>query len=189
MITGALIRLAATIALSGAAAAGLSPPTAGPALSAAPAPPPVPRGSGNDECSGAVPLAGAFVTFAFDNNSATTGSYAQDNPGCEFFGYRGIERDEWFLWTAPDTGGASLSSCEGSLYDTKAAVYDTAACPPTNLLAGSTSSKWVSSPAASRATELSRSSGPAVSPRAPTPQASPTIAANPPRPLATARFP
>ncbi|MBC7772554.1 MAG: hypothetical protein H7210_08685, partial [Pyrinomonadaceae bacterium] len=61
----------------------------------------------------------------------TTGSSGQGEPACIFFGSANIDLDEWFLWTANGTGTATLSTCGSAPVDTKIAVWDGSACPPT----------------------------------------------------------
>src|SRR5262249_53576300 len=64
-----------------------------------------------------------------------TGVDGQSNAACLFYGTTAIDHDEWFTWTSPVTGSATLQGCgqvtggDGA-YDTKVAVYSGTACPP-----------------------------------------------------------
>jgi len=94
-----------------------------------------PRGFSNDECAFPLAIAGSPVSFLQHANNATSGNAGQNNPGCQAFGTRRIDNDEWFLWRANATGLATLSACPaGGIIDTKAAVWDGSTCPPTALL-------------------------------------------------------
>ncbi len=117
-------------------------------------PPPVgPRGGGNDECGSAVVLAGSPVTIFQNANNATP--EPRD---------RGMRR-AWPSTPATSTttsgfsgsptprGVAVLRSCGGGTIDTKAAVWDGAACPPSSIVACNDGR-----PAARRASFLSSSS-------------------------------
>lgn len=94
-----------------------------------------PRGGGNDECGNAIVVAGSPVTLMQNANNATTGTAGQGNNACLAFNTRNINNDEWFLWFANATGVATLRSCGGGTIDTKAAVWDGTACPPTSIVA------------------------------------------------------
>jgi subtilisin-like proprotein convertase family protein len=97
----------------------------------APRPPSGLRGIGNDECSGALSLGnGNPVVINFDNTQATTGVDGQGNSACLFFGSTAIDLDEWFTWTSPVSGTATLASCSQTTVDTKVAVYSGSSCPP-----------------------------------------------------------
>jgi hypothetical protein len=82
------------------------------------------RAQGSDSCAAPTLIAGEG-TFPFSTSSATTGSQGQFNCSGSF----GIDRDVWFAWVAPASGGATLSLCGGASFDTKVAAYDGAACP------------------------------------------------------------
>jgi len=91
----------------------------------------------NDACASATPISGTGL-FAFDNATAT-----MDGPShnaCEFFNQTQIDHDVWYCWTAPAqalTGNYVVGTCGHTVVDTKIAVYDGCACPPTdgNLMA------------------------------------------------------
>jgi hypothetical protein len=68
-------------------------------------------------------------SFAFDNSTATTGAYGQNEANCKSFGTTGIGSDLWFSWTADLTGGVVLSLCASTGIDTKIAVYPELGCP------------------------------------------------------------
>lgn len=81
----------------------------------------------NDDCVAATVIAAG--TTAFDTTGATTDG--PDEPAdCDFFSYTHIDNDRWWRYTATCTGDLEVSLC-GSGYDTKLAVYDGVACPPT----------------------------------------------------------
>jgi len=94
-----------------------------------------PRGGGNDECGSPFIIAGSPVVLQQNANAATTGTAGQGNNACLAFGTRNINNDEWFLWRANASGVAVLRSCGGATMDTKAAVWDGTACPPTSIVA------------------------------------------------------
>jgi hypothetical protein len=108
---------------------------AGPNADPADPPPNGPRGFGNDECNSPILVAGSPVTLQQNANNATTGTAGQGDPACQAFGTRNINNDEWFLWFANASGVATLRSCGGATMDTKAAVWDGTACPPTSIVA------------------------------------------------------
>lgn len=93
-----------------------------------PTPPP------NDDCENAQTIFGRGE-FPFDNITATT-----DGPthaDCQAFGEDQIEADVWYRWTAPCDDMVVVSTCDISTTDTRIAVYEGWACPPTdaNILA------------------------------------------------------
>jgi len=63
---------------------------------------------GSDSCSSPTSISGQG-DFAFNSSSATTGSQGQNEAQCDQFGTTGIDRDVWFVWTAPADGFATLS--------------------------------------------------------------------------------
>lgn len=98
---------------------GYSNPTAGPR-----------GGPANDSCAAA--LAVGDGATAFDTTGADTDGPALP-AGCdEGFGVA-FGQDIWFCYTASCDGTATASLC-GSGYDTRMAVYNGCACPPTTLL-------------------------------------------------------
>ena len=78
----------------------------------------------NDECSSAQTLTGAGL-FPFDLSAATSGG---PSLSCGF--KPAVERDVWFLLTAPCTGSVRARTCGQTPVDTKLAVYAAGACPP-----------------------------------------------------------
>lgn len=77
---------------------------------------------GTDSCASPTPIAGNGP-FAFNNSAATAGP--QDTVVCGI----NIERDVWFVWTAPTTDTYVASTCNGTGLDTLMAVYDGNSCP------------------------------------------------------------
>jgi hypothetical protein len=75
----------------------------------------------------------------FDNIVCSTGSQGQSEGICLFGGQTGIERDQWFVWTAGANGSAMLTTCfgiaSGSSDDTKVAIYPGNACPTSPAIA------------------------------------------------------
>ncbi len=71
-------------------------------------------------CGSAKAIFGTGV-YSFDNSLAGTDGVG--HPGCTFFGQSQIERDVWFLWTAPADGLTSVGTCALTFIDTKIAVY------------------------------------------------------------------
>jgi hypothetical protein len=82
----------------------------------------------NDDCANCEAISGEG-NFPFDNTNAST-----DNPGthaaCDFFGSTVIDNDVWYCWTAPCTDTVTLTTVGNTSVDTKIAVYDSTACPP-----------------------------------------------------------
>jgi hypothetical protein len=83
----------------------------------------------NDPCSNPDIIAGSGP-FNFDSSQATTGAEGQSEAICNFFASTAINNDQWYRWTAPSSGQATLTVCGQSTVDTKAAVYPgTPQCP------------------------------------------------------------
>lgn len=81
----------------------------------------------NDDCAAAVPVYEGATWF--DTTGATTDG--PEEPECQFaLDDPVIGQDVWFWYHAADSGTAALTLCD-SLYDTKMAVYESQACPPT----------------------------------------------------------
>jgi hypothetical protein len=76
-----------------------------------------------DDCSNAIPISGSG-TYAYDNTLATTS--AVQGLAC---GTGTIFGDEWYDWTCPTTGVATLSMCGGMGFDTVIAAYAGSGCP------------------------------------------------------------
>jgi len=83
---------------------------------------------GSDNCATPTVIAGTG-TFNYNNSSATTGTQGQSESLCFQFGTDNIDRDVWFTWTAPSSGGLTLSLCGGPFQDMKVAAYPGSACP------------------------------------------------------------
>ncbi|MEM7164101.1 MAG: hypothetical protein AAF581_01480 [Planctomycetota bacterium] len=90
----------------------------------------------NDSCMSPIVLASpASGPVAFANTVATTSSPTITPSVCtHWLGNSSIERDLWYEYTATTAGAVVARSC-GSSFDTKIAVYDGGACPPTSLVA------------------------------------------------------
>ena len=85
-------------------------------------------------CTTATPIAGTGL-FAGDNIGGT-----MDVAGSIACAPNSVEvGDVWYNWTAGGTGSVTMSMCPAhggsATFDTFLAVYDTAACPPTVLIA------------------------------------------------------
>lgn len=104
---------------AGPAAKGQSNPTAGPR-----------GGPANDACAAAIPVGDGAT--GFDTTGADTDGPALP-AGCEEGFGLSLGQDIWFCYTATCDGTATASLC-GSGYDTRMAVYNGCACPPTTLL-------------------------------------------------------
>ncbi|MBL8881124.1 MAG: hypothetical protein JNG88_18600, partial [Phycisphaerales bacterium] len=74
---------------------------------------------GADLCANAQPISGTG-SFAFDNSAATTDGVP--DALCNFFSQQDITNDVWFAWTAPASGGFTISTCGGTSMDSKIAV-------------------------------------------------------------------
>ena len=84
--------------------------------------------NGSDSCATPDAIFGTGV-FPFDNSTATTGTEGQSENICYQFSWSAIDNDVWFVWTAPSTGTATWSLCNGTTMDSKIAVYAGSACP------------------------------------------------------------
>jgi hypothetical protein len=82
----------------------------------------------NDECIAAAAISGEG-TFPFDNAGATT-SELPLLPTCD--GSTSMDLDVWFCWTANCDELVKVETCGQTAVDTKIAIYDTCACPPTS---------------------------------------------------------
>jgi hypothetical protein len=84
-----------------------------------------------DQCTDALPISGAGV-FPFDNRTATTDGPVHaacatiDGPDKQ------VQKDVWYCWTASCTDTVFVRTCGQTTVDTKLAVYDGCACPPTD---------------------------------------------------------
>ncbi len=76
---------------------------------------------GSDDCATPTPIAG-LGTFAYNNAAATQSPQAGT---CATV----INRDVWFVWTAPATDTFQIDSCGLATWDTQYAVYAGTACP------------------------------------------------------------
>lgn len=84
----------------------------------------------NDNCADATLISGAG-SFNFKNADATT-----DGPlhlDCKTLGGdEQITKDVWYCWTSPCNTQVLARTCNSTAVDTKIAVYDGCACPPTD---------------------------------------------------------
>ncbi len=85
----------------------------------------------NDDCVDAA-LVNTVGDIFFDNAGATMDGPA--HAACLAEGQTQLDHDLWYCWTAPCTGDVFVRTCETSDVDTKIAVYDGCACPPTDEL-------------------------------------------------------
>jgi hypothetical protein len=121
LLTCALLASTASLALAQQPSLDLQPSRATPVLPIA-NPPPAPLVGGSDSCTTPDPISGVGQ-FQFDDTVATTGPDGQSTINCIFFNAIGIDADVWFVWTAPQTGTAVISTCGLTTIDTKIAVY------------------------------------------------------------------
>ncbi|MDZ4772409.1 MAG: hypothetical protein SGI72_04665 [Planctomycetota bacterium] len=91
-------------------------------------PPPAPLLGGSDSCATPDAIAGIGL-FAFDDTNATTGTQGQSESACNAFGNTAILADVWFVWTAPSSGMARVTTVNQTIVDTKIAAYPGGACP------------------------------------------------------------
>ena len=84
----------------------------------------------NDDCSGAVPI--DLGSTGFDTRLATTDGPA--HPKCKEFDGGVTGNDVWYLFTAPDTGTLTVSTCNTADYDSDLIVYDGVDCADLVLL-------------------------------------------------------
>jgi hypothetical protein len=79
----------------------------------------------NDDCANALPITDSAF---FNTTDATTDG--PDEPGsCNFFGNSHINKDVWFVWTAPCNGTAVFSTDNPATdFDTKMGIY-VGGCP------------------------------------------------------------
>jgi len=83
---------------------------------------------GSDSCATPTPISGQG-TFAFNNMGATTGPEGQSENLCVYGAGASIENDVWFAWTSDFSGLAQITTCGGSMDNTKIAAYAGANCP------------------------------------------------------------
>ncbi|MCP4251138.1 MAG: hypothetical protein GY778_29220, partial [bacterium] len=82
----------------------------------------------NDDCADSIVISGE-TSISFSNIGAITDG--PDEPAaCNFFGYTNVGADIWYCYKPSCDGQVTVSLC-GSAYDTKLAIYDGCACPPT----------------------------------------------------------
>jgi hypothetical protein len=79
----------------------------------------------NDNCSGATAVGAG--TFSFNTVGATNSTPAIPS-SCNAGATTTINKDVWFLFTAPCSGTATAATC-GTAFDTNVAVYAGGACP------------------------------------------------------------
>ncbi len=85
--------------------------------------------TGGDDCDSPDVIVGTGQ-FAFDITTATTGDDNQTEPLCDQAGAgMAILNDVWFLWNAPSTGLARITTCGTTSVDTKLAAYEHYFCP------------------------------------------------------------
>ena len=85
----------------------------------------------NDLCAAATPISGTG-TFAFDNTAASEDGPSHGACIDEYDPEGSIDHDVWFCWTPTHSGPVELTTCNGTTVDTKIAVYNGCACPPTD---------------------------------------------------------
>ncbi|MDE0891057.1 MAG: VCBS repeat-containing protein [Planctomycetota bacterium] len=85
-------------------------------------------GMGEDDCTSPSELVGSGA-FAFDNQSATTGTVGQAEAACDAWPGIGIENDIWFTWTSVTGGLAVVYTTGGTEMNTKIALYAGSSCP------------------------------------------------------------
>lgn len=83
----------------------------------------------NDDCGSAEPLDTVGEVF-FDNPGATLDGPPHE--GCRAFGETQLDHDIWYCWTAPCSDTVFLRTCDLTEVDTRIAVYEGCACPPTD---------------------------------------------------------
>jgi hypothetical protein len=92
-------------------------------------------GLSNNACASATAISGAGP-FNFNSGLAgMTQDGPNNHPACSFNGQTGIDKDEWFCWTAPPApcgGEFVLSTCTAGAVDTKVAIYQGCSCPVDN---------------------------------------------------------
>ncbi len=87
-------------------------------------------GGDNNDCGNATPISGTG-TFPFDNTNATMDG--GPSPLCYKFGTSQIDNDVWFAWTAPCNGDYTVTTCNGTLIDSKIAIYDGDDCATSSI--------------------------------------------------------
>jgi hypothetical protein len=82
----------------------------------------------NDICDAPTAVDG-YATVAWDTTDATTDGIA--NPACLPRTDGQIYGDVWFRWTAPSNGPAVISTCGGTIMDTRLSIFAGPTCPAT----------------------------------------------------------
>ena len=86
----------------------------------------------NDECTSAVPIGVGSVSF---NNTNATNSATTLPASCDGGVGTTMQKDLWYLFTAPCSGTAKISTCGTTAFNSRLAVYNLA-CPPAGALVG-----------------------------------------------------
>lgn len=86
----------------------------------------------NDLCADALPITDGDTPFCTLGANTDGPAYSPGSP-CTEFGYDSMTADVWYLFTAPNFGTVTLSTC-GATWDTRLAVYanalsQTVGCP------------------------------------------------------------
>lgn len=84
---------------------------------------------GSDDCNAAHSNAGAGDVFGVPFTTGSTGTTGQNEGGCYFFGFTGVDQDVWFDWTSTAAGNAKVTTCNTTGVDTKIAVWPQSTCP------------------------------------------------------------
>lgn len=80
----------------------------------------------NDSCTSATAVVG-FTSVAWDTNGAATDG--DPHPACMPRTDGQVYNDIWFVWTAPQNGPATISTCNLTTLDTRLSVFEGASCP------------------------------------------------------------
>jgi hypothetical protein len=86
----------------------------------------------NDECANATAI--GVGAFAFNNATATNSATALP-ASCDGGVGTTMQRDIWYLFTAPCSGTAKATTCGTTSFDSRLAVYGVA-CPPAGSIVG-----------------------------------------------------
>jgi len=86
----------------------------------------------NDECTSAAPIGVGTVPF---NNTNATNSATTLPASCDGGVGTTMQKDLWYLFTAPCSGTAKVSTCGTTAFNSRLAVYNLV-CPPAGALLG-----------------------------------------------------
>jgi hypothetical protein len=84
----------------------------------------------NNSCSAAIAIGDGTITF--NTTGATTDGLALPESLCDKGFGVSFDNDIWYNFTALITGETTIDMCDGTMYDSRVAVYEGCTCPALN---------------------------------------------------------